>query len=67
MEELERLDARKTALDLILNDTSGQITPYGVVYDNGTMLEQVYDGRHFPDFYYKNSMASVLLTEQIIK
>ena len=28
MEELERLDARKTALDLILNDTSGQITPY---------------------------------------
>lgn len=62
MEELERLDARKTALDLILNDTSGQITPYGVVYDNGTMLEQVYDGRHFPDFYYKNSMASVLLS-----
>ena len=28
----------------------------------GLPLEQVYDGRHFPDFYYKNSMASVLLS-----
>ena len=45
MEELERLDARKTALDLILNDTSGQITPYGVVYDNGTMLGTAYRER----------------------
>ena len=40
MKELEQLDARKTALDLILNDTSGQITPYGVVYDNEMRLER---------------------------
>ena len=35
IEELERLDGRKFALDLILNHLEGRITPYGVVYDNG--------------------------------
>lgn len=48
IEELERLDGRKFALDLILNHLEGRITPYGVVYDNGMKLEQLYDGRHFP-------------------
>src|SRR5699024_1520643 len=62
MEELERLDARKTALELILNDTSGQISPYGVVYDNGMQLEQLYDGRHFPDYKYSDSLMDVSLT-----
>lgn len=62
MEELERLDARRTALDLILNDTSGQITPYGVVYDNGMRLEQLYDGCHFPAYKYSDSLIDVSLT-----
>ena len=62
MEELEQLDAHRTALDLILNDTSGQITPYGVVYDNGMQLEQLYDGCHFPDYKYSGSLMDVSLT-----
>ena len=61
MEELERLDARKAALDLILNDTSGQITPYGVVYDNGMQLRPVYQGRNFPDYLYEESLMTVSL------
>ncbi len=61
MEELERLDARKMALDLILNDISGGITPYGVVYDNGMRLEQLYDGRHFPAYQYSDSLMDVKL------
>ena len=64
MEELERLDARKAALDLILNDTSGQITPYGVVYDNGMKLEQVYDGLHLPCYCYGRDMLAVGLLPQ---
>ena len=36
IEELERLDGRKFALDLILNHLEGRITPYGVVYDTNT-------------------------------
>lgn len=38
IEELERLDGRKFALDLILNHLEGRITPYGVVYDTVTLL-----------------------------
>ena len=29
------------------------VTPYGVVYDNGMKLEQLYDGRHFPAYLYQ--------------
>ena len=39
IEELERLDGRKFALDLILNHLEGRITPYGVVYDMRIRLE----------------------------
>ena len=50
-EELENLDGIETALLLI--DGGGEtVTPYGVVYDNGMKLEQVYDGRHFPAYLY---------------
>ena len=61
MEELEQLDARETALELILNDTSGQITPYGVVYDNGMHLRPVYQGRNFPEYLYEESLTTVSL------
>ena len=62
MEELERLDARRTALDLILNDTSGKITPFGVVYDNGMRLRQLYTGRQFPAYKYGDSILDAFFT-----
>lgn len=40
IEELERLDGRKFALDLILNHLEGRITPYGVVYSVKTYCRQ---------------------------
>ena len=46
-EELNALDGEETARQLI-ESGSGTVTPYGVVYDNGMKLEQVYDGRFFP-------------------
>ena len=49
-EELEQVDGRAEALKLILNG-HGTITPYGVVYDNGMELEQLYrEGGPFPDY-----------------
>ena len=47
VDELNKLDGEETARRLIENG-GGTITPYGVVYDNGMKLEQVYDGRFFP-------------------
>ena len=59
--ELEALDGEETARQLI-ESGSGTITPYGVVYDNGMKLEQVYDGQFFPCYYYEPHATMVAVT-----
>ena len=60
-EELNALDSEETARRLI-ESGNGTITPYGVVYDNGMKLEQVYDGHFFPCYYYEPNAITVSLT-----
>ena len=62
-EELDALDGEETARRLI-ESGSGKITPYGVVYDNGMKLEQVYDGRFFPCYYYEPNAITVAVTSK---
>ena len=57
-EELDALDGEETARRLI-ESGGGTITPYGVVYDNGMKLEQVYSGRFFPCYYYEPNAITV--------
>lgn len=45
--ELARQKFRLMALDLLQNDLSAKITPYGVVYENDFWLDEVYDGKRF--------------------
>lgn len=59
--ELEALDGEGTARQLI-ESGSGTVTPYGVAYDNGMKLEQVYDGRFFPCYYYEPRATTVAVT-----
>ena len=59
--ELETLDGEETARRLIASG-SGTVTPYGVVYDNGMRLEQVYDGQFFPCYYYEPRATMVAAT-----
>ena len=61
VDELNKLDGEETARRLIENG-SGTITPYGVVYDNGMKLEQVYDGLLFPCYYYEPNAITVAVT-----
>lgn len=49
--EYDQVDGQVAALNLIQSG-AGVVTPYGVVYDNGMKLEQLYDGRHFPAYLY---------------
>ena len=63
VDELNKLDGEETARRLIENG-SGKITPYGVVYDNGMKLEQVYDGRFFPCYYYEPNAITVAVTSK---
>ena len=61
VDELNALDGKETARQLI-ESGSGKITPYGVVYDNGMKLEQIYDGRFFPCYYYEPNAITVAVT-----
>ena len=63
VDELNALDGKETARQLIENG-GGTITPYGVVYDNGMKLEQVYDGRFFPCYYYEPNAITVAVTSK---
>ncbi len=63
VDELNALDGKKTARQLI-ESGSGTVTPYGVVYDNGMKLEQVYDGRFFPCYYYEPNAITVAVTSK---
>ena len=60
-EELKNLDGYETAL-LLIDSSAGIVTPYGVVYDNGMKLEKLYDGKHLPEYFYEDCVASVTLS-----
>lgn len=60
MEELEQLDGAEIAL-LLISENEGTVTPYGVVYDNGMQLSQVYQGRNFPAYLYEDILLAVTL------
>ena len=60
-EELANLDGHETAL-LLIDSGTGVITPYGVVYDNGMKLEQVYNGRQFPAYVHDHCVMMLEIT-----
>ena len=60
-EELDALNGEETARRLI-EGGGGMVTPYGVVYDNGMKLKQVYDGQFFPCYYYEPNAITVAVT-----
>ena len=53
-EEQGALVGTETAQRLITGQP-GHVTQYGVVYDNGMKLEQVYDGKHLPPSWWAES------------
>ena len=57
-EDLEQLDGTETAI-LLIEGNEGTITRYGVVYDNGMQLSQLYDGKHLPCYHYEADMVAV--------
>ena len=50
--ELAQQKLRRIALDLLKNDLSAKITPYGVVYENDFWLDEVYDGEKSIEYKY---------------
>lgn len=60
-ENLENLDGEETAR-LLIADNPATVTPYGVVYDNGMKLEQIYKGKEFPEYHYEPCIMTVAMT-----
>ena len=61
VEEYRALDGREEAVRLI-ESGGGTVTPYGVVYDNGMVLEQLYNGRQFPAYIYMPPVIALEVT-----
>jgi len=56
--EYQQIDGKAEALKL-MQGGNGSVTPYGVVYDNGMKLEQLYDGQHFPPYLYQPCQIAI--------
>lgn len=62
VKELEELDGESFAIGVIKNNTNSRITPYGVLYKNSNVPEQIYNGKQFPPYHWKESVATIQLT-----
>lgn len=57
--ELEAIDGRAVVDELMKFSLMKVVTPYGVLYQNRNQPEQVYDGRHFPCYYWQSEIATL--------
>ncbi len=60
--ELEELDGESFAMGVIKNNPNFSITPYGVLYINSNVPEQIYNGKQFPPYHWKETVATIQLT-----
>ncbi|WP_294852446.1 antirestriction protein ArdA [uncultured Oscillibacter sp.] len=61
LEKMQGKDFREIAICLMESEV-GYITPFGVTYNNGMELSQIYDGKHFPEYRYEDCMMELELT-----
>ncbi len=45
----------------LLGEHKGAVTPYGVLYPTGNTAEQVYNGEQFPEYHWRDDVATVTL------
>lgn len=58
LDEMHGMDFRKVALAMLEGEV-GRVTPYGVVYDNGFEMVELYKMRIFPEYSYEASLLEV--------
>lgn len=60
MTEFEQLDFAAIGHELIASG-KGEVTPFGVLYRNGNTPEEPYNGKQFPEYHYRDEVATVTL------
>ena len=58
--EENKLDFALMGWNLICGEV-GNITPFGVLYDNHLLMEEVYNGKTFPEYFYEECALSVTI------
>ncbi|MFV0516526.1 MAG: antirestriction protein ArdA [Aminipila sp.] len=61
VEELDRLDGQTYFERTLAENPNPMVTPYGIIYRNQNQYEQVFDGIHFPEYYWKESLGVAML------
>lgn len=64
VKELEELDGESFAMEVIKNNPNSKITPYGVLFKNSNEPEQIYNGKQFPQYHWKETVATIQLAAQ---
>lgn len=59
--ELNELDGKAFVEEILLNNLNPTVTPYGVLYKNSNEPKHIYDGKHFPCYQWKNTIATLEL------
>ena len=59
---LNALDGESFAMEVIKNNSNSMITPYGVLYKNNNEPEQIYNGKQFPEYNWRESIATIELS-----
>lgn len=62
VKDLDELDGESFAMEVIKNNSNSTITPYGVFYKNSNEPEQIYNGKQFPPYHWKETVATIQLT-----
>lgn len=63
MEDLDRLNGENYFKKMLADNPNPLVTPYGIIYKNKNEFEQVYDGIHFPEYYWEENMGTVTLSK----
>lgn len=63
MEEISRLDGKAYFKQALEDNPVPSVTPYGIVYKNKNEYEKVYDGKHFPQYSWKEDMGTVRISK----
>lgn len=63
VEELNRLDGEEYFKKVLADNPNPLVTPYGILYKNKNEYEQIYDGTHFPEYYWEENMGTVTLSK----
>lgn len=63
MEDLDRLNGEEYFKKVLADTPNPLVTPYGIIYKNKNEFEQVYDGIHFPEYYWEENMGTVTLSK----